>query len=533
MARRLACFAMSLGLIALACAAPAAAPSVSSAASAPPSAPAASASAPIAPTPAPVTTALPSATPAGTTAVTQPPILLAGTPMTACVIGGVLAACGTLPVPEDRSNTRSRQIRLKVAVIPAISPVPKADPLFVLDGGPGGAATEDLGWTATTFLTLHTDRDFVLVDQRGTGGSNRLVAPPSPDTSGLTEAQAAATVKAWVSGVLATLPGDPRFYTTSVAMDDVDDVRAALGYDLIDLYGASYGATAAQYYLRQHADHVRSVVLDGGSLLDVPLFEHIAPSSQRALNLLFSRCDSDTSCHAAFPNVRSEFEAVLARLRQHSVTTSVIDPQTSKPAVIDLVGFTSGVHVALLTANVMAELPVMIHAAYAGEWDQVAQAALAAGGGSGGDEGSLVMSSIIRCSEAWARFRVDQTTRLGAGSYLRDDEVAIATAQARTCPFLPAGVVPTNDGSAVRSDVAVLLLNGGADPQDPPQNVVDAPKDLPNSLSVVVPGHGHTVGHLGCMPSIVSAFVEAGTATGLDTACVATGVPLPPFVTTP
>ena len=137
------------------------------------------------------------------------------------------ALCGTLQVLEDRSNPSGRRIGLNVAVIPAVATVPKADPLFPLDGGPGQAATEDLGWTASVFAGVHADRDIVLVDQRGTGGSNRLAAPESPDIEGLPEAEATAIVEAWLKQVLAEMPGDPRFYTTSAAMDDLDEVRAA------------------------------------------------------------------------------------------------------------------------------------------------------------------------------------------------------------------------------------------------------------------------------------------------------------------
>ena len=97
--------------------------------------------------------------------------------------------------------------------------------------------------------------------------------------------------------------------------------------------------------------------------------------------------------------------------------------------------------------------------------------------------------------------------------------------------MLPAGVVPANDAKAMRSDVPALFVVGEADPQDPPANIADAPKDLPSSLTVVVPGQAHTVGHLGCMPAVISSFIEAGTTAGLDVSCVATGVPLPPFVT--
>jgi len=435
-------------------------------------------------------------------------------------------------VPEDRSSPAGRQIDLRVAVILAVAAVPEPDPLFPLDGGPGQAATDDLGWTASIFRGIHENRDIVLVDQRGTGGSNRLVVPEGPDDTGLSEAEKA-RIDAWLKQVLAEMSGDPRFYTTSAAMDDIDDVRSALGYDEINLYGPSYGATAAQYYIRQHEDRVRAAVLDGGTLLDVPIFERIAPNSQRALDILLDRCATDAACRKAFPDARSEFNAVMKRLRSQPVTTSIDHPWSGEPIVLDALAFAGAIHGGLVNEPMMGQLPRFIHAAYEGEWDQVAQAIAVAAGPMTADTESLVMSAVIRCSEGWARFDPAETARLGAGSYLRDVEVAIAEDQARMCTYAPAGIVAADDRQPVTSDVPVLLILGEADPQNPPANVADAASELPNSLTVVAPGHAHTVGHLGCMPSIVDSFIDAGTVDGLDVSCVATGVPLPPFQTSP
>ena len=118
-----------------------------------------------------------------------------------------------LRVAENRSDPESRQIDVRVVVMPATGPTVRPDPVFFLAGGPGGAATEDETWVGDTFATLHRDHDFVLVDQRGTGGSNRLVSPDPPDTSSLSRSAAEARIRAWVHDVLATLPGDPRLYT--------------------------------------------------------------------------------------------------------------------------------------------------------------------------------------------------------------------------------------------------------------------------------------------------------------------------------
>jgi pimeloyl-ACP methyl ester carboxylesterase len=449
--------------------------------------------------------------------------------MSPCSLQGTEALCGTLRVPEDPSNLAGRAIDLRVAVIPAVDATPKRDPVFWLSGGPGGAATEDFAWTPGVFSMLHADRDFVMVDQRGTGGSHRLVAPIPPDTSGQSDDAAVATVKAWVTATLAEMDGDPRFYTTSVAMDDLDRVRAALGYEQINLYGVSYGATAAQYYLRQHEERVRTVVLDGGTLLDVPVFERIATNTQRALDLLFDRCDTSAVCAGPYPGLRGEFATVLARVTTDPVTTTVTNPSTSQPVVMDRSTFAAAVHLLLLNAQSAAGLPNYIHAAYGGDFDRLASAAARA---MGDDTSQLVMSTIIRCSEAWARYDPDEVARQAEGTFEGDLQIQAARSQATACDLVPKGVVPANDGDPARSAVPVLLVVGEADPQDPPQNTADATVELPRSATVVVAGHGHGVAHLGCMPGLITAFVNAGTAAALDVRCAA-NVPIPSFITWP
>ena len=108
---------------------------------------------------------------------------------------------------------------------------------------------------------MQRERDIVLVDQRGTGGSNALNCPfPDEDEAAdLTPAQ----LRAHARDCLASLHADPRFYTTSVAVQDLDAVRAALGYARINLYGVSYGTRVAQHYLRRFPGQVRALILDG------------------------------------------------------------------------------------------------------------------------------------------------------------------------------------------------------------------------------------------------------------------------------
>ena len=143
--------------------------------------------------------------------------LLAGEPMAACTIKGEYpvraeapALCGTLRVPEDRSNPDGPTIGLRVAVVPAVATDPEPDPLFVVAGGPGDAGTQFFAWLPAVFDDVHATHDMVLIDQRGTGDSNALRLPAMPDTFGLSEAEADALLSAWANEALASIDADPR-----------------------------------------------------------------------------------------------------------------------------------------------------------------------------------------------------------------------------------------------------------------------------------------------------------------------------------
>jgi pimeloyl-ACP methyl ester carboxylesterase len=459
--------------------------------------------------------------------------LLAGQPMTPCLVQGeipvkaeVPGLCGTLQVPEDRSNRSGRQIGLRVAVVPALAAVPKADPLFAIAGGPGDASTQFFAWLPGLYAGVHATHDIVLVDQRGTGASNALTLPPAPDTSALAVSQADERLSAWMHDALSTLDADPRFYTSTVAADDLDDVRAALGYDTIDLYGTSYGGELAQYYLRQHADHVRVAIMDGTTPLDVHVLELMAATSQHALDLLLARCAADPACHAAFPNLAAEWSTLVAAFAKGAVVT---DPSSGTTGVADLATVGPSIHNALMTGAAAAQLPLAIHAAFEGRWAEVSQL-VPPSDASPSAGPTLLMKDEILCSEAWARFDPAEVENNGAGSYAVPFVRAWAAGEATLCRYLPKGVVPADDAAPVRTDLPVLWLAGDADPQDPPSNLAAVPSQEPYSLIVVMRAQEHVVGHLGCGPAVIASFVDAGTTNGLDTSCVAQGAaPGPTF----
>jgi hypothetical protein len=247
----------------------------------------------------------------------------------------------------------------------------------------------------------------------------------------------------------------------------------------------------------------------------VPIFERMAANSQAALDLLLDRCADDAACDAALPDLSAEWSEVLAALAE-GIDTGLTDPDSGQPVVatLDLLG--PGIHQALLDRVTAARLPLAIHLAREGQWAEVAQALPV----STGDADWLAMGEIIMCSEAWARFDPDEVEHLGSGSYLLSAHLAQAAERAQRCKALPPGVVPADDAAPVTTEAPILWLAADGDPQDPPANLTSIPTQQPNARIVVVPAQQHTVSHTGCGPRVIAEFVEAGTADGLDTACL-------------
>src|SRR5215510_8995450 len=224
----------------------------------------------------------------------------------------VAARCGRFPIAENPDAPEGRTIELFVAVVPALDVKPEPDALAVLAGGPGAAATEFYVDYAAAFDRVHRRRDIVLVDQRGTGASHRLDCPQTA-----TDLDAgAADVRAAAERCVATLDADLRYYTTSIAVRDLDAVRAALGYAQLDLYGASYGTRVALHYARRYPERARTLMLDGVLPADVTLGPEIALDAQRALDNVFARCAADAACNSHFPDLRLRFAELRTRLAQ-------------------------------------------------------------------------------------------------------------------------------------------------------------------------------------------------------------------------
>jgi pimeloyl-ACP methyl ester carboxylesterase len=438
----------------------------------------------------------------------------------------VEAQCGRLTVPEDPAVPGGRQLQLFVARIPAINEHGRPDPLFLLAGGPGLAATTFYTGVAPVFERIHRDRDIVLVDQRGTGASNALTCPGAtdPDAPDSTAAlvQAARTCLA----SLAT-HANVADYTTSLAVRDLDAVRAALGYQTINLYGGSYGTRVAQHYLRHYPQHTRTVILDGVVPAQLTLGASLAMDAQSALARIFARCVATASCHARFGDPNSTFDALLVALRTHAVPLTVPDPFTgqSRKLTFDASDLAAVARLSSYSTEQSALLPLVLDEAQThGNFTPIAGLMLQVTH-SLDDLIAYGMHNSVVCAEDVADYRVQAQDRD------RLAQTYIGTAQLDAleaiCALWPHGPVDADFHQPLESNRPVLLLSGSDDPVTPPEYAAQAARGLHESLQVVVADMGHGQITAPCAARLLSRFIELGSTHGLEAeiACIHQTVP--------
>ena len=436
------------------------------------------------------------------------------------------ARCGKLTVAENRASTTSRMIELNIAVVPAAKATAMLDPLFFLAGGPGQAATDTYPVISVAFDRIHQNRDIVLVDQRGTGKSNPLTCP-APGGSG--DPSSVSSLTAWAQDCLKQLNGDPRYYTTSIAVQDLDQVRAALGYERINLYGVSYGTRVALTYLRQFPDHVRAVILDGVVPQTEDLGLNVARNAQQAIELIFQRCAEDSACQASFPELNSEFTKLVEGLQNQAAKTNVANPVSGEIQSIDFghAELANTIRLLSYTSETAALLPLQIHTAQTSS-DYSLLAAQFMIVSDQVDQGIADgLNYSILCSEDVPFYTQAQADQANQGTYmgnLQTDQLF------EICKVWPRAEIPADFKDPVRSDVPVLLLSGEDDPVTPPSNAAIAAQNLTNSLSLIAPGQGHNVIYRGCLPLIASDFIDVGAGKDLKTGCLQALVPMPFFV---
>lgn len=441
------------------------------------------------------------------------------------------ARCGILNVFENRSTKTGRQISLNVAVLLALGSDPRPDPVFILVGGPGqGAADVYLaGARKDQVASIRAQRDIVLVDQRGTGGSHALPCVLYRRDGGMQaifgDLFPADIVRACRDSL--SKDADLTQYTTSIAMDDLDDVRAALGYDRINLQGGSYGTRAALVYMRQHPEHVRAVVLEGVAPTDYKLPLPVARAVDHALDRLIEDCVAEPACREAYPFLRADLTSVAVQLDKQPAKFQALNPATKKLETIEMSrrAFMDRLVSILYSPDTSRFLPYLIH--HAGQGDFGPYAAVVASVVPQLEAGiNRGMYFSVVCAEDLPWITDADLKKETSGTLTGDERVLSGRA---ACKDWPRADISADFLQPVKSTAPALIISGDADPVAPSWIADAAAKFLPNSRHVVVRYGAHTTSNA-CLDRLITNFFDSGSAKSLDVSCV-NDFKRPPFLT--
>jgi pimeloyl-ACP methyl ester carboxylesterase len=444
--------------------------------------------------------------------------------LTDCSVQGFTgkAKCGTFEVYENRATKKGRTITLKIVLLPATSDKREPDPFVYFAGGPGSAATEDAVGLAKAFPQILAHHDMLFVDQRGTGGSHPLDCKFYDDA----DLQSYLGYFFPIEDVRKCREqlepnSDLKQYVTTIAADDMDEVRAALGYERLNLFGGSYGTRAALTYLKRHPKHVRTATLQGVSPADHFMPGDFPVQTERALQGVLAECLADKVCGEAFPNIKEEAKAVLAQLIKGPVEVEIQKPNSTEQVKVklsrDLVA--EAIRYMLYSPVPASRVPLILHLAAQGNYAPLARTAiqyrqrLVATGSNG-------MYLSITCAEDLPWIKPGEGERMAENTFLGDYRLR---QQREACVLWPRAEIDPDYTLPVKSDVPVLILTGEWDPVTPPSNAERVAQTLTNSLNIVVPHGAHGLGGLegmDCIDNLIVEFIEKGTTKGLNTECV-------------
>lgn len=461
-------------------------------------------------------------------------VAAASTEPIACRLRGIEheALCGSVQRALDPARPQGTQITVHYAVLPALARNKRPDPVVFFAGGPGQSAIEIAPQIAALLARFTNRRDIVLIDQRGTGRSAPLQCdaddPALPLAELFTLERQRERLAACLVKLKTLLYGDLRFFTTTLAIQDADAVRAALGAERVNLIGASYGTRAVLEYQRQFPERVRRAVLDGAAPPDMVLPASSSTDNQAALDALFMACEAERACNRREPQLRERWRELLASLpRAIELRHPLTDRSERLMLTRDvLLGLVRG---PLYVPALAAALPAAIGQATRGGFDALAALAQAVSGRRGVQVAAGMHFSVV-CAEDVPRIEA-ATDKPGAD--FADD---FALLYRDVCASWPRGDVPEAFFQLPVAPAATLVLSGGIDPAAPPRHGERVVKALgAKARHVVVPEAGHGVMGLGCMRDVLYRFVDAASdreALEVDAAC-ATGIPRPPTFALP
>lgn len=442
------------------------------------------------------------------------------------------ARCGTLTVPENRTEPSGRTIRLGVAIVPAATDEPEPDPIVLLAGGPGDDAVGEAKMAIDG--GLNRDRDVIFMSQRGTYSAEPDLLCPNIDEFNARAVglvfDAPSTERLHVKATKACrdkLAGrgiDLSAYNDTESAADYDDLRTALGVEEWNLYGISYGTHLALTSMRLHPEGLRSVGLDGTLPPSRAGEASTWSSARQGFDGLFKACADQPACNERYPNLSATFEKLVRDLEAKPVTTTVTLPGSDKPVKVVLDGgalvnwLVSATHVATQVPAALDELAHGKPQRIARQWAGGKLSPQAIGRVSHG----LVYG--VFCSQ-WTPYEGEDAALQGGQkefpSFPRSvqAQAPLLASLRPDCDVwdIPAAAPSIRD--ATRGDIPTLALSGAFDAQTGADNGPYVARTLDKATVITIPYEPHVVFATSkCAQEITLSFFDNPTAP--DTECV-------------
>jgi pimeloyl-ACP methyl ester carboxylesterase len=454
--------------------------------------------------------------------------------------------CGYLIVPESRSASSgnfpsSRTLRIYVTIVKSLNNSPSLDPIVFLYGGPGGNSggmLKGLGAPEVQNFLL-SQSDFIVFDHRGTGFSEPALFAPEVDPlwsdAFLKDFDADERAGSFVE---AMLRARARFVNADINLTaintpeiaaDLNDLRSALGYEKLNLWGISYGTRVALAAMRDYPEGIRSVILDSTVPIQVSQYIEAIPNAMYAFNLLFDAVAADSKAHAVYSDLKAVFYDVFERLNKTPVLIPAKHPITNQAIKLRLTGevFIGIFCIGFYSREAISKMPNRIYQTYHGDYQQLAEILIRqldhpATDLPGRSQGMYYCvnccddkvtaktgEKIIKYGQKYPEMSSLPLTEFALGKHITDIAEKWG---ARTAG--PA------EHEAVKSDIPALILAGEFDQNTPSYWGKLAGGTLANSHYIKFPGAGHgVINNGGCALSVMKAFFDS-PASHPDDTCV-------------
>jgi pimeloyl-ACP methyl ester carboxylesterase len=477
-------------------------------------------------------TAQASVNPANTPSLWQPlstprfedaacPMDLTGPNVSLKYVEGQNINCGYLVVREKPQVQSSPEIYLAVTLVKSSSPHPAADPLLMLNGGPGGSLLDEFDYfvSAGGVNTQVGNRDIILLDQRGAGFSQPSLACTEeyaftdvqiekPDNEqGLVPVYRQCDQRFMQEHI------DPATFNVYNNASDIHDLITALKLQQVDIYGVSYGTRVALEVERSFPQHVRSVILDSTMPPDLGFFDSIPHDYARVYQVFFQQCAANATCARKYPNLAARFYAFLAAANKHPITMPLTDPQTGKvypKAFFQGYDLFQAFWQFFYVTNFIPYLPGLMNDVINGHYDRFAKVYSLL------DFDTSVNTGVYEatmCSMEEGRTTEEDIQKAAQelDPSIRAQSINDTTLMAfNLCKVWNVSPAASSEWQPVVSSIPTLVMEGEDDPITPPTNGNSVATHLSKSYVTLFPatGHGTYLSGQACPVEVAQSFLN-------------------------